>query len=74
MKAIGTQFRDLMNSGRTRWRLMVKMDAVAESRGIPRLSARFSLSVEIEQAHSGQDGRSCLARPNSQARTGTGGK
>ena len=32
----------------------------------------FSLRVENEQADAGRDGRTCLARPNSQARTGTG--
>ena len=33
---------------------------------------RFSLRVENNQADAGQDGRSRLARPNSQARAGTG--
>ena len=32
----------------------------------------FSLSVDNEQADAEQDGRTCLARPNSQARTSTG--
>ena len=32
----------------------------------------FSLSVENEQADAGQDGRACLTRPNSRARTETG--
>ena len=32
---------------------------------------RFSLNVENEQADAGLDGRTGLARPNSQARTGT---
>ena len=36
------------------------------------VSTRFSLSVENEQAGAGQDGRTRLARPNSQARTRTG--
>ena len=40
---------------------------------IPRVSNRFSPSVETEQADVGRDGRTCLARSNSQARTGTGG-
>ena len=31
MKAIGTQLRDPINSGLTRWRLTVCVDAVAES-------------------------------------------
>ena len=30
------------------------------------------MSVENEQADAGRDGRTCLARPNSRARTGTG--
>ena len=34
----------------------------------------FSLSLENEQADAGPDGRTRLARPNSQARTGTNGK
>ena len=34
-------------------------------------STRFSLSVENEQAGAGRDGRTRLARPNYQARTGT---
>ena len=33
---------------------------------------RFSLSVENEQADKGRDSRTRLARPISQARTGTG--
>ena len=32
----------------------------------------FSLSVGNEQADAGRDSRTCLARPSSQARTGTG--
>ena len=40
--------------------------------GIPCLSTRFSMSVENEQADAGRDGQTCLARPNSQARTETG--
>ena len=35
------------------------------------MSTRFSLSAENEQAGAGQDGRTFLARPSSQARTGT---
>ena len=41
-----------------------------------RYSARFSLTRSVkywyEQAGAGRDGRTCLARPKSQARTGTG--
>ena len=38
---------------------------------IPRVSTRFSLSVENEQADAGRDVRTCLATPSSQARRGT---
>ena len=38
--------------------------------GIPRVSTRSSVSVESTHANAGRDGRTCLARPNSQARTG----
>ena len=31
-----------------------------------------SLSIENEQADTGRDGQSCLAKPSSQAQTGTG--
>ena len=40
--------------------------------GIPWVSTRFSLSVEKERADAGQDVRTPLARPNTQAQTGTG--
>ena len=36
----------------------------------PSVSTRFSLRVENEQDDAGRDGRTCLARPNYQARTG----
>ena len=49
-----------------------KCTPLRKSRGIPRVSTRFSLSMENEQADAGQDGRTRLARPNSQARTGAG--
>ena len=35
------------------------------------MSTRFSLSMENEQADTGRNGRTRLARPNSQARTRT---
>ena len=44
----------------------------SKSGGIPLVSTKFSLSVGNEQADTGQDDRTCLARPNSQALTGTG--
>ena len=40
----------------------------------PWVSTRFSLGVENDRGDAGRDGRTCLARPNSQARTGTTGK
>ena len=43
-----------------------------KSGGILRVSTRFSLSVGNEQAYAGREGRTRVARPNSQARTGTG--
>ena len=39
--------------------------------GIPLVSTRFSLNAENEQANAGLDGRPCLQRRVSQARTGT---
>ena len=49
-----------------------KRKSPRKARLISRVSTRFSLSVENEQADPGRDGRTRLARPNSQARTGTG--
>ena len=40
--------------------------------GVPYVRTRFSLGMENEQADAGRDSRTLLARPNSQARTGTG--
>ena len=37
-----------------------------------RARTRFSLNVENEQGDVGRDGQTCLVRPDSQARTGTG--
>ena len=50
-------------------------DAAAESGRNPVIKhqpIRFSLTVENERADAGRDGRTRLARPNSQARTETG--
>ena len=41
------------------------------SGAIPRVSTRFSLSVENEQADTRRDGQIYLTKPNSQAQTGT---
>ena len=48
------------------------MNAAAEIGRILRVSTIISLSIENEQTDAGRDGQTCLARPNSQARTGTG--
>ena len=49
------------------------MDAAAKiDRNPVSKRTKFSLSVKNEQADAGRDGRTHLARPNSQARTGTG--
>ena len=37
----------------------------------PYLSTRFTRGVENEEADAGRDGRTCIAEPNSQARTDT---
>ena len=70
---MGTQLHDPINSVLKLWRLTVYLNAVAESgrKGkSPRICTRFSLGVENERANVGRDGRTCLARPNSQAWTG----
>ena len=43
-----------------------------KSGGSLQKSTRFSMSVENERTDAGWDGQTCLARPNSQARTGQG--
>ena len=54
MNAIGTQLRDSINSGLTRWRMAVlnkQMDAAAE-RGmnpVRKKSTKFSLSMEMSR-------------------------
>ena len=48
------------------------MDYDAEIGKNPVSNTRFSLSVENEQADAGRDGRTRLARPNSQALMATG--
>ena len=39
---------------------------------IPLVSTRFRMGAENERADAERDGRTCLARPNSQARAWTG--
>ena len=51
------------------------MDNIAENGSkerSPRLHIRFSLDVENEWADTGRGSQTCLARPNSQVRTGIG--
>ena len=48
-----------------------KLTSSRKAGGISRLSTRSTLSVDNKQADAGRDCRSCLARPNSQGRTGT---
>ena len=73
MNAIGTHLRDLINSRLTRWRLVVYINGPPRrAGGIPRVSTRFGLDVENEQADAGRDSRTRLTRRNFQARTGIG--
>ena len=75
MNAIGTQMRDPMNSGLTRWRMAVlnrQLDAAAELGRNPVSKHQIQPECGDEQAVAGRDCRIRLARPNSQARTRTG--
>ena len=75
VNAIGTQLRDPINSGLTRWRLAVLniiMDAAAEIEKNPVCKHQIQPEYGDEQADAGRDCRTRLVRPNSQARTRTG--
>ena len=75
MNAIGTQMRDPINLGLTRWRiggLNKYMDAAAELGRNPVSKQQIQPEYAHEQADAGRDCRTRLARPNSQARTRTG--
>ena len=75
MNAIGTQLRDPINSGLTPWRMAVLnkyMDAAAELGRNPVSKHQIQPEYGDEQADTGRDSRTRLARPISQARTGTG--
>ena len=76
VNAIGTQLRDPINSGlMTQWRLAVLniiIDAVANIRRNPVCKHQIQPEYGDEQADARRDCRTRLARPNSQARTGTG--
>ena len=72
---IGTQLRDPINSGLTRWRMAVIMDAAAQLGRNP--VSRYQIQPEYygdEQTGAGRDCRARLARLNSQARTTRTGK
>ena len=74
VNTIGTQLRDPMNSGLTRWRMAVlnkNMDATAELGRNPVSKHKIQPECGDKQADAGRDGRTRLARPNSQARTRT---
>ena len=57
MNAIGTQLRDPINSGLTRWRMAVsEMDAAAELGRNPVSKHRIQPEYGDEQADAGRDG------------------
>ena len=57
MNAIGTQLRDPINSGLTRWRMAVSyMDAAAELGRNPVSKHQFQPEYGDEQADAGRDG------------------
>ena len=57
MNAIGTQLRDPINSGLTRWRMVVsKMDAAAELERNPVSKHQIRPEDGDEQADAGRDG------------------
>ena len=75
VNAIGTQLRDPINSGLSRWRLAaldIIMDAAAEIGRNPVNKHQIQPEYGDEQADAGRDCRTRLARSNSQARTRTG--
>ena len=74
MNAIGTQLRDPINSGLARWRMAAfneQIDAAAELGRNSVSKHQIQPTCENEQTDAGRDGRTRLARPNSQARTRT---
>ena len=75
MNANGTQLRDPIDSGLSRWRMAVlnkEMDAAAELGMNPVSTHQIQPEYEDEQADAGRDCRTCVERPNSLARTQTG--
>ena len=55
MNAIGTQVRDPINSGLTRWRMAVSINGRRRGNR-EKTSTTVSLSVENVQANAGRDG------------------
>ena len=75
MNAIGTQLRDPINSGLARWRMAVLnkyMDAAAEIGRNPVTKHQIYPEHGDEQADTGWDCQTLLARLNFQVRTRTG--
>ena len=72
VNAIGTHLRDPINLGLTRWRMAVSLDDAAELGRNPVSKHQIQPEYGDEQADAGRDGWTRLARPNPQARTGTG--
>ena len=75
VNVIGTQLREPINSGLTRWRMAVRnklMDAAAELGMNTASKHQIQPEDGDEQADAGRDCLTRLARPNSQARTLTG--
>ena len=56
MNAIGTQLRDPINSGLTRWRMAVSLDVAAELGRNPVSKHQIQPEYGDEQADAGQDG------------------
>ena len=75
MNTIGTQLRDPINSGLTRWRIAVLnkyMYAAAELGRDPVSKHQIQPEYGDEQTDAGRDCRTRFERPNFQARTRTG--
>ena len=75
MNVIGAQLRDPIKLGPTRWRIAVLnkyMDATAELGRNPVSKHQIQPDYGDEQAGTGRDCRTRLAKPNFQARTRTG--
>ena len=56
MNAIGTQLRDPINSGPTRWRMAVSLDAAEELGRNPVSKHQIQPEYGDEQADAGRDG------------------